>query len=194
MGRAIPVHRHVLTSQCLLFQAQAASGMRDAASEMFVLPSNFSEEAATLFVNALYGELGGGDFDPPPVAPHAFAAASELLCLAAYAGCPSLMDTCGAALALALNDANAARILQLAHDVGAPALKAAALEHVVAHHPAVSATSAYASLDRSLVAEVAERGCHALRRVLQLLRAASDGPDNDHGVIIRPRPRSPSHV
>ena len=97
--------------------------MRDAASEMFVLPSNFSEEAATLFVNALYGELGGGDFDPPPVAPHAFAAASELLCLAAYAGCPSLMDTCGAALALALNDANAARILQLAHDVGAPALK-----------------------------------------------------------------------
>lgn len=51
----IPMHKRLLTSKCVLFQAQAVSGMRDAHSNQFEIPDNFSFQACILFVDFLYG-------------------------------------------------------------------------------------------------------------------------------------------
>lgn len=69
-------------------------------------------------------------------------------------------------------------MLGLAHDCGLPHLRAVALDYVIAHHPAVAATDAYAALPRDAVAAVAAEACalHARTRAhLHELRAAAAG-------------------
>jgi len=143
-------HRAVLKVRCDYFRARFDSNMQDAGDEELSVPSQFSQEAMSLFLRYIYKDELQPDLSPQTVI--------DVLHVACYYGVPRLVVLCESLLAEALKVRHeedpqaaaefAAVLLTLADSNGLSSLQAAVLQYIVEHFDLVSKSKSYAELSK----------------------------------------------
>ncbi|EIE27207.1 PCMT-domain-containing protein [Coccomyxa subellipsoidea C-169] len=163
--------RCVLRVRCEHFRARCDSGMRDASDSHLPVPDHFSQEAMEVFKFYLYNDQLDARLDAE--------AATAVLHIGQYYGAPRLVGLCERMLAREIRHRDAgeegtceaaAALLGLADEAGLPHLRAVALDFVVQHFPAVSATPAWAALPRSAADAVAAEAAARFKHSVDIMR------------------------
>ncbi|KAG2491963.1 hypothetical protein HYH03_009694 [Edaphochlamys debaryana] len=174
-GWRLPAHKAVLQARCELLRAHMGSGMRDSDAAVYGAPPALERaDAMEAFLHYVYQDClppGGVDSEVMP----------QLLHAGIYYGCHRLVRLCESLLArelvaagqpgadaevLAAAVAAAGPLLALADEGGLDALRGVAMQFVLDHFSAVSASEGYQQLPRALVDAVAGE---AVRRYTGLL-------------------------
>jgi len=143
-------HRAVLKVRCEYFRARFDSDMQDAGDEELSVPSQFSQEAMSLFLRYIYKDELQPDLSPQTVI--------DVLHVACYYGVPRLVVLCESQLAEALKTRHAedpeaaadfaAVLLTLTDSNGLASLQDAVLQYIVEHFDMVSKSKSYAELSK----------------------------------------------
>ncbi|PNW81078.1 hypothetical protein CHLRE_07g342000v5 [Chlamydomonas reinhardtii] len=189
-GWRLPAHRAVLQARCELLRAHVCSGMRDCNTDDYQVPEAVERaDAMEAFLHYLYKDClppGGVDSELMP----------QLLHAGTYFGCHRLVRLCEALLArelvaagrrggepevLAAAVAAAGPLLGLADEGGLDGLRGVALQFVLDHFPAVSASEGYRALPRPLVDAVAAEAVARYTGLLQQLERLACGSSSSGG-------------
>ena len=164
-----------LTVRCEYFRARFESDMCDSEDDELCVPSQFSQEAMSHFLQYIYKDELPGDLDSQLVI--------DILHAACYYGVPRLIKTCESLLVEQLKtrfdedpegaaDFSAA-LLSLADANGLDALQSAVLNHIVNDFDRVSQSKSYQELSKREVDLIMKESFRQQQRFRKLLSELS---------------------